>query len=72
MASAAVTAVSAAAALVPFEMSLGCLPAKGDSRNFLIERPALLPSMMAMTSFATVVALQWLAGASTRLTTAAI
>jgi hypothetical protein len=29
MASAAVTAASAAAALVPFEMSLGCLMAKG-------------------------------------------
>jgi hypothetical protein len=71
MASAAVTAASAAVALVPFEMSLGCLPAKGDSRNFLIERPALLPSMMATTSLATVEALRWLAGASTRLTTAA-
>jgi hypothetical protein len=35
--------------LVPFEMSLECLPAKGDSRNFSIERPVLLPSMMAMT-----------------------
>jgi hypothetical protein len=34
MTSAAVTAVSAAAALAPFEMSSGCLPAKGDSRNF--------------------------------------
>jgi hypothetical protein len=37
MASAAVTSGSAAAALVPFEMSLECLPAKNDSRNFLIE-----------------------------------
>jgi hypothetical protein len=36
MASAAVTAASTAAALVPFLMSLGCLPAKGASRNFLM------------------------------------
>jgi hypothetical protein len=36
MASAAVTAASAAAALVPFEMGLGCLPAAGDSRNLVI------------------------------------
>jgi hypothetical protein len=35
MASAAVAAASAAAALVPFEMGLGCLPAKGDSGNLL-------------------------------------
>ena len=34
-------------------------------------RPVLLPSMMAMTSLATVVALGWLAGASTKLTAAA-
>jgi hypothetical protein len=94
-------------------MSLGCLPAKGASRNFSIERPIQLPGMMAMTSLssqvhtlpkakskahskqnkdmhkcssvysergvplpvltslATAVALRWLAGASTRLTTAA-
>ena len=37
MASAAVTATSAVDALVPFKMGLGCLPAKGDSRNFVIE-----------------------------------
>jgi hypothetical protein len=43
MASAAVTAASAAAALVPFEVSLGCLPAKGVSRNFLFEWPVVLP-----------------------------
>jgi hypothetical protein len=70
MASAAVTAALAAAALVPFEMSLWCLPAKGDSRNFLIEWPVVLPYLMAMTFLATAAALQWLAGASTRLTTA--
>ena len=64
IASAAVTAASAAAALVPFLMSLGCLPAKGASRNFSIKRPVLLPSMMAMTSLATVEALKWSAGAS--------
>ena len=52
-------------------MSLGCLPAKGASRSFVIERLVLLPGMMAMTSLATVEALQWLAGASTRLTAAA-
>ena len=52
MASAAVTAASAAAALVPFETSLGCLPAKGASRNYSIERPVLLPYLMAMTSLA--------------------
>jgi hypothetical protein len=57
MASAAVTAASAAAALVPFDLSLGCLPAKGDSRNFLIESPVVLPYLIAMTSLATVVAL---------------
>jgi hypothetical protein len=34
MALAAVTAASAAAALVPFEMSLKCLPAKGNSGYF--------------------------------------
>ena len=69
--SAAVTAASAAAALVSLLMSLGCLPAKGASRSFSIERPVWLLYLMAMTSVATVVALQWLAGASTRLTTAA-
>jgi hypothetical protein len=47
------------------------LPAKGDSRNFLIEWPVVLPYLMTMTSLATVVALRWLAGAPTRLTTAA-
>jgi len=62
LASAVVTAASAAA-WVPLFMSLGCLPAKGASRNFSIERPVLLPRMMAMTSLATVVALRWLAGA---------
>jgi hypothetical protein len=31
---------------------LGCLPAKGDSRNFVIERPVLLPGMMAVSSLA--------------------
>jgi len=35
MASAAVTAASAAAALVPFLISLGSLPAKGASRSFI-------------------------------------
>jgi hypothetical protein len=54
MASAAVTAASAAAAFVPFEISLGCLPAKGDSRIYLIEWPVVLPYLMAMTSRATV------------------
>ena len=38
MASAAVTAASAAAALAPFVMSLVCLPAKGASRNFSMEK----------------------------------
>ena len=72
MALAAVTtAASAAAALVPFVMSLGCLPAKGASRNFLIERPVWLLYLMAMASLATVEALKWLARASTRLTAAA-
>jgi hypothetical protein len=47
MASAVVTAASAAAALVPFGMSLGCLPAKGDSRKFVIEWPVLLKYQMA-------------------------
>jgi hypothetical protein len=28
-------------------MSLGCLPAKGDSKNFSIERPVLLPSILS-------------------------
>jgi hypothetical protein len=37
----------------------------------VIEWPVLLPYLMAMTSLATVVALRWLAGATTRLTTAA-
>jgi hypothetical protein len=55
IASAAVPAASAAAALVPFLMSLGCLPAKGSSKSFEIERLVLLPGVMAMTSFATVV-----------------
>ena len=71
MALAAVTAASATAASVPFEMGLGCLPAKGDSRNILIEWPVVLPYLMAITSLATAVALRWLAGASTKLTTAA-
>jgi hypothetical protein len=71
MASAAVTAASTAAALVPFKMSLGCLLAKGDSRKFLIEWPVVLPYLIAMTSLATVEALRWLAGASTRQSTAA-
>jgi hypothetical protein len=53
MASADVTAASAAAALVPFRMSFGCLPAKGASRNFLIEWPVVLPYLMAMASLAT-------------------
>jgi hypothetical protein len=57
MASAAVTAASAAAALVPFVMSLSCLPAKGASRSFVIEKLVLLPGMMAMASLATVEAL---------------
>jgi hypothetical protein len=47
------------------------LPAKGASKNFSIERLVLLPGMMTMTSLATVVALRWLAGASTKLTAAA-
>ena len=58
MALAAVIAALAAAVLVPFLMSLGCWPVKGASRIFLIEWPVLLPGMMAMTSVATVVALQ--------------
>jgi hypothetical protein len=53
-------------------MGLGCLPAKGDSRNLLIEWPVVLPYLMAMTSLTTAVDFQWLAGASTRLTAAAI
>ena len=57
MASAAVTAASATAALVPFRMGLGCLPATGASRNFLIQWPFVLPYLMAMTSLATAVAL---------------
>jgi hypothetical protein len=57
---ATVTAASAAAALVPFLMGLGCLPAKGASRNFSIERLVLLPGMMAMASLATAAALPWL------------
>ena len=56
MASAAVTAASAAAALVLVFVSLGCLPAKGDSKNFLIEWSVVLQYLMAMTSLATVVA----------------
>jgi hypothetical protein len=71
MASAAVPAASAAAALVPFLTSSGCLPAKEASRGFEIKTPVLLLGMMAMASLATVEALIWLAGASTRLTAAA-
>ena len=52
-------------------MSWGCLPAKGDSRNFLIEWPDVLPYLMAMTSLATAAVLPLLEGASTRLTAAA-
>jgi len=37
----------------------------------MIEWPVVMPYLMAMTSLATAAALQWLAGASTRLTTAA-
>jgi hypothetical protein len=51
-------------------LSSGFSPAKGDSRNFLIEWPVVLPYLMAMTSLATVVAFRWLAGSSTRLTAA--
>jgi hypothetical protein len=58
MALAAVTAASAAAASVPFEMGLGCLPAKGDSRNLVIEWLVLLIYLMAMTSLATAAALK--------------
>jgi hypothetical protein len=57
MGSAAATAASAAAALVPFLMSFGCLPAKGASRNFSVERLVLLLGIMAMTSLATAAAL---------------
>jgi hypothetical protein len=39
MASAAVTAASAAAASELVLISVGCLPAKGDSKNVSIERP---------------------------------
>jgi hypothetical protein len=35
--SAATSTASAAVALMPFEISLGCLPAKGESRNYVIE-----------------------------------
>ena len=49
----------------------GCLPTKGDSRNFSIERLVLMPSMMAMASLATEGAFQWLAWASARLAAAA-
>jgi hypothetical protein len=61
MASAAVTAASAAAALAPF---FGVFAGEGRLEELcdLIERPILLPGMMAMTSLATVEALQWLAG----------
>jgi hypothetical protein len=71
MASVAATAASAAAASVPFLISLGCLPAKGDSRNFMIDWLVSLIYLMAMTSLATAAALQQLEEASTRLTTAA-
>ena len=50
MASAAVTAASAAA-LVPILMSSGCLPAKGASRSFVIERLALLPNLIRLLTF---------------------
>jgi hypothetical protein len=56
---------------VPFEMGLGSLPAKDDSRNFLIEWPVVLPYLMAMTSLATAAALPQLEGASTGLFAAA-
>jgi Spy/CpxP family protein refolding chaperone len=42
MASAAVTAALAAAALALLKISLGCFPAKGDSRKFAIEWLVLL------------------------------
>jgi hypothetical protein len=47
------------------------LPATGDSRNFVIEWLVSLLYLMAMTYLTSVVALRWLAGASTRLTAAA-
>ena len=50
---------------------LGVLPAKGNSRNFLIEWLVLLMYLVVMASLATAAALQQLEGASTRLTTAA-
>jgi hypothetical protein len=56
MASPAVTATSAAAALVPFEMSFGCLLAKGDSKNFVIEWLVVFKYWMDMAYLATVVA----------------
>ena len=55
-ASAAVTAASVAAALVPFEMSFGCLLAKGDSKNFVIEWLVVFKYWMDMAYLATVVA----------------
>jgi hypothetical protein len=69
MASAAVTAALAAAALVPFEMSLGCLPAKGDSRNFVIEMPLLWAWRMAFTSLSSAAVFESnrAAGTSSRL-----
>jgi VIT1/CCC1 family predicted Fe2+/Mn2+ transporter len=38
---------------------------------FLIEWPVMLPYLMAMASLTAVVAMRWLAGVSTGLTTAA-
>jgi hypothetical protein len=62
MATAAATAASAVAALAPFEMGLECLPAKGDSRNFVIEWLVFLLYLMAMNSLAPVVVLPMACG----------
>jgi hypothetical protein len=50
---------------------LGVIAGEGRLEELLIEWPVVLPYLMAMTSLTTVVALRWLAVASTRVTTAA-
>ena len=50
---------------------LGVFAGEGRLEELSIEWLVWLLYLMAMTSLATVVAFQWLAGASTRLTTAA-
>ena len=50
---AAAEVLGARAALAPFVMSLGYLPAKGASRSFVIERPVWLLYLMAIASLTT-------------------